>query len=69
MKLLLRTVAVVLVAIALFLIGAVIAAVASKGGARAGVAVAYVAGAIILTFLATRLWRSGPRRSPAAPSA
>jgi hypothetical protein len=63
MKVFLRLVAVVLVAIALFLIYAVINAAASTAGARVGVCIAYVAGAVILGFLATRLWG----RSSASP--
>jgi uncharacterized membrane protein YkvI len=66
MKILLRTAAVLFVAIGLFLIAAVINAVASDAGARAGVAVAYVAGAILLGFLATLMWRKSSG-SPAAP--
>jgi hypothetical protein len=58
MKLLLRSASILLVAIAAFLVYAVIAAVTSDEGARAGVAVAYTAGAIVLAFLAAKLWRS-----------
>ena len=49
MKVLLRVVSVVMWLVAAFLIYAVIHAMASAGGARAGVAVGYVAGAIVLT--------------------
>lgn len=56
-KVLLRLVAVLFVAIGLFLIYAVIHAIGSAGGAKVGVCVAYVAGALILGYLAMRLWR------------
>jgi multisubunit Na+/H+ antiporter MnhB subunit len=52
-----RIVAVVLVAIGAFLIYAVIHAMASAGGAKVGVSIAYVVGAIVLAILAGRLWR------------
>jgi multisubunit Na+/H+ antiporter MnhB subunit len=63
MNILFRILAVLFVAIALFLIYAVIHAAASAGGARAGVAVAYIVGAIVLIAAAYKLWRlrSGPR--------
>ncbi len=59
----LRAIAVLFVAIGLFLIYAVIHALTSAGGARAGVAIGYVIGAALLGFLAFRLWafRSGRR--------
>jgi multisubunit Na+/H+ antiporter MnhB subunit len=57
MKVLMRIVAVVLVAIGAFLIYAVIHAMASAGGAKVGVSIAYVVGAIVLAILAGRLWR------------
>jgi hypothetical protein len=63
MKVLFRGIAVVLVAIGAFLIYAVIHALASDGGARAGVAVAYIVGAIVLGFAAMKLWGAGDRRS------
>jgi len=67
MKVLLRIIAVLCVAIAAFLIFAVINAVASDEGARAGVAVAYVAGSIALAAVAAALWRTSARRGrPAA---
>jgi hypothetical protein len=71
MKILLRIVAVLFVAIGLFLIVAVINALASEGGARAGVAVAYVAGAIVLGFLAVWMWRrtATPTDAPPPPPA
>jgi multisubunit Na+/H+ antiporter MnhB subunit len=52
-----KIVAVIFVAVAAFLIYAVIHAAASAGGARVGVCIAYVVGAIILYLLAVRLWR------------
>jgi multisubunit Na+/H+ antiporter MnhB subunit len=70
MKVLLRIVSVVLWAIAAFLIYAVIHALASAGGARVGVAIGYVAGAIVLTAVGVWLWRvrgGGPKApAPAA---
>lgn len=63
MKAFLRVVAVVCVAIAIFLVYAVIHAIASPGGARAGVAAGYVVGAILLTALAGWLWRRRGKRS------
>ncbi len=66
MKVLLRALAVVFVAVAVFLVYAVIHAMASAGGARAGVAVGYVAGAIVLVALATWMWRHKPRGGEAA---
>ena len=70
MKILARTFAVLFVAIAVFLIYAVIHALASDGGARAGVAVAYVIGSIVLTAAAVKLWRVSSRpKSDIAPQA
>jgi hypothetical protein len=70
MKILARAFAVLFVAIAAFLIYAVIHAMASDGGARAGVAVAYVVGSIVLSAAAFRLWRVGSRpKSEVAPQA
>jgi hypothetical protein len=67
MKILLRIVAIVCVAIGAFLIYAVIHALGSEGGARAGVAVLYVAISIALGFLAVWLWRRPEREAtPAA---
>jgi hypothetical protein len=59
----LKVVAVVFWLIALFLVYAVIHAVASAGGARVGVAIGYMAGAVILSTLGIWLWR---RRTRAA---
>jgi hypothetical protein len=60
---LLRVVAIVLVLIAAVLVYAVIAALGSDGGAKPGVAVAYIVGAILLGWAATALWR---RPAPSA---
>jgi hypothetical protein len=57
MKILLRAVAVLFVIIAAVLVYAVIAAIGSAGGAKPGVAVAYIVGAIILAVAAGALWR------------
>ncbi|MEA2466653.1 MAG: hypothetical protein QOJ57_779 [Thermoleophilaceae bacterium] len=59
MKVLLRAVAVLFVAIGAFLIYAVINAAASDGGARAGVAIGYIIGAALLAWAALVLWRRG----------
>lgn len=59
-----KIVAVLFVAIAAFLLYAVVHAFASAAGARVGICVLYVAGALVLGFLATKLWR----RSPSAPA-
>ena len=63
MKIVLRIVAVIFVAVAALLIYAVINAATSDGGARTGVAIGYVAGAIVLLVLAVLAWRG--RRNPA----
>jgi hypothetical protein len=62
MKVLLRIIAVLFVLIALFLLFAVIAAVTSDEGARVGVAIAYVIGALVLGFLAAKMWGYRSRR-------
>jgi hypothetical protein len=66
MKLLLRAVAVLFVVIAAVLIYAVIAAVTSDGGAKAGVAIGYIVGSALLLWAAVVLWRRGPA-TPASP--
>jgi multisubunit Na+/H+ antiporter MnhB subunit len=66
MKIVLRILAVLLVGIAVLLIWAVIAAANSAGGARTGVAIGYVAGAIVCLVLAVKAWRG--RRTPAVES-
>ncbi len=60
MQALLRSLAVLFVAVAVFLVYAVIHAMASAGGARTWVAVGYIAGAIVLTALAVLMWRHKP---------
>jgi hypothetical protein len=62
MKVLLRIIAVVCVLIALFLLYAVIVAMTSDSGARPGVAIGYVTGAVLLSLLAARMWRYHSRR-------
>ena len=57
MVIFLRIVSVLLWLIAGFLVAAVIHAMGTAGGARAGVAVAYIVGAILLTLLGVWLWR------------
>jgi hypothetical protein len=54
---LLRVVAVLFVAIAAFLVYAVIAAITSSGGAKPGVVIAYIIGAIVLVAAAVWMWR------------
>ena len=61
MRILLRAVAVFFVIIAAVLVGAVIAALGSAGGAKPGVAVAYIVGAIILAVAAVAMWRRPAR--------
>jgi hypothetical protein len=67
MSVLLRVFAVLAVAIAAFLVYAVIHAAASDGGARAGVAIGYIIGAIVLTAGAVWAWRRASG-GPVAPS-
>jgi hypothetical protein len=68
MNVVLKVVAVFFVAIAAFLVYAVIHAAASDGGARAGVAIGYIIGAALLTWAAVKLWRRD-RVTPVAPQA
>jgi hypothetical protein len=70
MKVLLRLVAFLFLAIGAFLLYAVIAAVASAAGANVPVCIAYVIATAGLWFLATRLWRrsSVPRTAATAGS-
>jgi hypothetical protein len=56
MKVLRRLGSVLFVAIAAFLIYAVVAAATSSAGARIPVCVGYVVGAILLSFGAKKLW-------------
>jgi hypothetical protein len=67
MKIVLRTVAVLFVAVALFLLYAVIHALGSEGGARPGVAVGYVIGSALLIWAAVAMWRR-KGADPAAPA-
>jgi hypothetical protein len=69
MKVLLRFVAVLFVAIGLFLIYAVINAVGSAGGANVPVCIGYVVAAAVLGFLASKLWRRSSGRRPATTAA
>ena len=69
MKVLAKTVSVVLVLIAAFLVYAVVAAVTSAGGANVPVCIAYIVGALVLGFLAVTLWRRSSRRGAVAPTA
>jgi hypothetical protein len=57
MKVLLRVIAVLFVAIGAFLIYAVIHAAGSDGGAKAGVAIGYIVAAALLGWAAVALWR------------
>ncbi len=66
MRGLLRAIAVLFVAIGVFLIYAVINAVGSAGGANVPVCIGYVIGAAILGYVARWLWIRPVRRSPAA---
>jgi hypothetical protein len=56
MKAVLKVVAVLFVAIAAFLVYAVVAAVTSEEGARVGVCVAYGVIAALLSYGALKLW-------------
>jgi hypothetical protein len=62
MKVLFRAIAIFLVAIGALLIYAVINALASDGGAKPGVAIGYVIGAIVLGAAAVALWRAANKR-------
>jgi hypothetical protein len=63
MKVLLKAVATLFVAIAAFLVYAVVHAAASAGGARVGVSIGYIAGALVLGFIAVTLWRKSGSKS------
>jgi multisubunit Na+/H+ antiporter MnhB subunit len=63
MSVLLKIVSVIAVLIAGFLTYAVIHAAASAGGARVGVAIGYIAAAIVLCVVAGTLWRKSAARS------
>jgi hypothetical protein len=64
MKILLRVVAVLFVAVAIALVAIVISVATSDGGAKPVVAILYILGAIVLCIAAARLWR-GPRNTAA----
>ncbi len=63
MKIALRILAVIFVAIAVFLVVVTISAFNSAGGARTGVAVAYLVGAVVLLAAAAWMWRRTPART------
>jgi peptidoglycan/LPS O-acetylase OafA/YrhL len=65
MKIVLRIVSVLCFAIAAFLLFAVIAALASDEGARAGVAIGYVIGSAVLIAGGVAMWRSTARAGAA----
>jgi multisubunit Na+/H+ antiporter MnhB subunit len=67
MRILLKIVAVLFVAIGAFLIYAVVHAMGSAGGAKVGIAILYVVIALVLAYAASWLWRRSSRaRSSAA---
>ena len=66
MPVLLRVFSVLAVLFAAVLVYAVINAAASEGGARAGVAIAFIIGAAVLGWLAVMAWKRAGR-PPAAP--
>ena len=61
MRVFLKILAVLFVALALFLVYAVINAAASSGGANVPVCIGYVVGASLLGFLAVKMWRRPPK--------
>jgi hypothetical protein len=65
MKAVLKIVAVLFAAVAVFLVYAVIAAATSDEGARVGVCVGYAVAAVVLGFAAVKLWNF--RRAGATP--
>jgi hypothetical protein len=69
MKVLLKIVAAIFAAIALFLVYAVISAIGSAGGANVPVCVGYVVAAVVLGFFATKSWRRSSSRGSAASAA
>ena len=66
MRTFLRVLSVPMVLIGAFLVYAVIHAMSSAGGAKTGVAIAYIVGALILFGLSAAIWR---RQSNVAASA
>jgi hypothetical protein len=63
MRVLIKVVSALFVVVAAFLVYAVIHAAASAGGARVGVCIGYLAGALVLSFLAVKMWRRSPARA------
>jgi hypothetical protein len=63
MKVLMKVASTLFVAFALFLLYAVVNAAASTGGARVGVCIGYIAGALVLSFLAVKMWRKSVVRA------
>jgi hypothetical protein len=61
MRVFLKILAALFVALAVFLVYAVINAAGSSGGANVPVCIGYVVGASLLGFLAVRLWRRPPK--------
>lgn len=61
MRTFLRVLSIPMILIGAFLVYAVIHAMASAGGAKTGVAIAYIAGALILFGLSAAIWRSKPK--------
>jgi hypothetical protein len=70
MKVVLRTIAVLCVALAAFLIFAIISAVGSAGGANVPVCIGYAIASAILVYVARLLWLrpAHGRRAAKAPS-
>jgi hypothetical protein len=66
MKVVARISAVLLVAVAAFLLFAVVNALASDDGARVGVCIGYVVGSMVLAFSAFKLWNVGRGESAQA---
>jgi hypothetical protein len=68
-KILMRIVSVIAALVAAFFIIVVIAAATSEGGAKEGVAIAYLAIAAVAIALAVFLWKAASRRTagPGAP--
>ena len=61
MKVILKIVAILFVLVGAFLIYAVIAAASSAGGANVPVCIGYIAGALVLGFLAFKMWKRSPQ--------
>jgi multisubunit Na+/H+ antiporter MnhB subunit len=61
MRIFLRVLSVPMVAIGIFLVYAVIHAMNSAGGAKTGVSIGYIAGAVILFGLSVMIWRRQPK--------